>query len=178
MRCTQPASCSTTHFQFRWGCWATRDSLKNDKDHPHISGLGRSVCPVVPKTCTEQPLPLSVLWWLPSAQPVPVLTPLFRRCQIAPSLSLQYTWLFASQHEFSPFYYRSNNQLVLRGALLGKSADRASASWISLLLLWFNTNIIFCDQMADASLPPRAWLYPFKPQRMNFTTVKRQGKGE
>lgn len=103
---------------------------------------------------------------------------LFQRCQITPSLSLWYTSLLASQHEFPPFYYRSNNQLVLRGALLGKSADRASASWISLLLLWFNTNIIFCDQMADASLPPRAWLYPFKPQHMNFTTVKRQGKGE
>lgn len=59
-----------------------------------------------------------------------------------------------------------------------KSADRASMLWISLLLLWFNTNIIFCGQMADASLTPRAGLHPFKTQHMYFTTVKRLCKGE
>lgn len=82
------------------------------------------------------------------------------------------------QNIFSPFYHHSSHQLVLCRALLGKSADHASTLWISLLLLWFNTNIIFCDQIADASLPPRARLYPLKPQHTNFTTVKRQCRGE
>lgn len=111
------------------------------------------------------------------AQLTSVLTPLPQSQKGTFYLSLMCAVIFP-QNIFSLIYHHSSNQLVLQEALLGKSADDASVLWVSLLLLWFNTNIIFCDQMADASLPPRAELYPFTAQHMNFTTVKRQCKGE
>lgn len=73
-------------------------------------------------------------------------------------------FLFSAHREqpvFPTFHHHGSNQLMLWGALLGWSADHASALRISLLSLWFNTKVIFCDQMADASLPSRTWLYPF-----------------
>lgn len=173
---TQPASHSTAHFQFRCVCWTTRDPRSNCNDYPNTSGL-RGWC--IPSYLGSVP---GVLFLLPFCDGTQCAV-YIRANPTTPELERHLLFLFDTYayfltKYFSPFYHHSSHQLVLCRALLGKSADHASTLWISLLLLWFNTNIIFCDQIADASLPPRARLYPLKPQHTNFTTVKRQCRGE
>jgi len=66
---------------------------------------------------------------------LPVLTPPPQSWNGTFHFSLMCTVIFP-QNVFSQFYHRGSNQLMLWGALLGKSADRASVLCIILL---------FCD---------------------------------
>lgn len=175
MRCTQPAPHSIVHFWFSCGCWTTRIQgvIAMTIPMPVALEVRPKIGPgSVPGALMLFPFCDGTQW-----AATPVLAPL------PPSWSGTFYFflihtVILPQNVLSPFYCCSSSQFMLLRAFLGKSADHASTLWISLLSLWFNTNIIFCDQMCDASLSPKARLYPFKPRNMNFTTVKRQRKGE
>lgn len=175
VRCTQPAPPCIVHFWFSCGCWTTK-----------IQGVIAMTIPVpVAHKVRPKIVPgsvSSVFFLFPFCDgtqwaATPVLAPLPQSWSSTFYFFLVHT-VISPQNVLSPFYCCSSSQLILLRTFLGKSADHASMLWISLLSLWFNTNIIFCDQMSDASLSPKAWLYPFKPRHTNFTTVKRQCKGE
>lgn len=155
--------------------WTPLPEPGQAEDYPHTSGPWGQAQDHA-RICTRCPLPVSILWCYPVSSYTSAST---ATSELERHLLFLFdTYSYHPQNVSSPFYCCSSSQLILLRAFLGKCADHASMLWISLLPLWFNTNIIFCDQISDASVSPKAWFYPSKPRHTNFTKVKRQCKGE